>query len=81
WVVREGVTNVVRHSRAHTCTIAVGPDWLEIAVDGRGGPADPGNGLTGLRERVAAAGGTVRAGNGDGGWRLRVEMAGGLNPA
>ncbi|MGE0026222.1 MAG: sensor histidine kinase [Thermoleophilia bacterium] len=81
WVVREGVTNVVRHSRAHTCTIAVGPDWLEIADDGRGGPADPGNGLTGLRERVAAAGGTVRAGNGDGGRRLRVEMAGGLNPA
>jgi two-component system, NarL family, sensor histidine kinase DesK len=75
WVVREGVTNVVRHSRAHTCTIAIGPDWLEIADDGRGAPADPGNGLTGLRERVAAAGGTVRAGAGDGGWRLRVEMA------
>ncbi len=75
WVVREGVTNVVRHSRAHTCTIEVGPDWLEIADDGRGGPADAGNGLTGLRERVAAAGGTVRAGAADGGWRLRVEMA------
>jgi two-component system sensor histidine kinase DesK len=74
WVVREGVTNVVRHSRAQTCTIAIGPDWLEIADDGLGGPADPGNGLTGLRERVAAAGGTVRAGNGDGGWRLRVDM-------
>ncbi len=75
WVVREGVTNVVRHSRAHTCTIAMGPDWLEIADDGRGGPAPAGNGLRGLRERVAAAGGTVRADASDGGWRLRVEMA------
>jgi two-component system sensor histidine kinase DesK len=76
WVVREGVTNVVRHSRAHTCTIAVGPDWLEIADDGRGGADAPGNGLTGLRERVAAAGGTVRAGSEAGGWRLRVDMRG-----
>jgi two-component system sensor histidine kinase DesK len=80
WVVREGVTNVVRHSQAHTCTIAIGPDWLEIADDGTGGAGDPGNGLTGLRERVAAAGGTVRAGAADGGWRLRVDM-GGLSPA
>src|SRR5262249_35436833 len=27
WVVREGVTNVVRHSRAAHCTITLGPDW------------------------------------------------------
>jgi hypothetical protein len=27
WVVREGVTNVVRHSRATHCTISFGPDW------------------------------------------------------
>ena len=25
WVVREGVTNVVRHSRAQTCVIEAGP--------------------------------------------------------
>ncbi len=74
WVVREGVTNVVRHSRARTCVIALGPTWLEIEDDGRGGPPDAGNGLAGLRERVAAAGGTVRAGAGPRGWRLRVEM-------
>jgi two-component system, NarL family, sensor histidine kinase DesK len=78
WVVREGVTNVVRHSRARTCTIALGPDWLEIADDGRGDrvPAPAGSGLAGLRERVAAAGGTVLVGAGPRGWRLRVDMDG-----
>ncbi len=80
WVVREGVTNVVRHARATTCTISVGPDWVEVADDGRSIAADAGNGLTGLGERVAAVGGRVQAGPWAGGeragWRLRVELAG-----
>ena len=79
WVVREGVTNVVRHSRARHCVIALGPTWLEIEDDGRGGPPEPGSGLAGLRERVAAAGGVLRAGGGPEGWRLRVEMGGVLS--
>jgi two-component system sensor histidine kinase DesK len=75
WVLREGVTNVVRHSRADTCTISVGETWLEITDDGRGGMNDPGNGLIGLRERVSAQGGTVSASSpDDGGWQLRVDM-------
>ena len=37
WVVREGVTNVVRHARAGSCTITIGPNWIEIVDDGRGG--------------------------------------------
>ena len=75
WVVREGVTNVIRHSRAQNCAITVGPDWLEIVDDGRGGGDTCGTGLRGLRERVAAAGGTVMAGGGlTGGWTLRVEL-------
>ena len=36
WVVREAVTNVVRHSRAEHCTITLGPRWIEIVDDGRG---------------------------------------------
>jgi two-component system, NarL family, sensor histidine kinase DesK len=80
WVVREGVTNVVRHARATTCEISVGPDWVEVADDGRSTNALPGNGLTGLGERVEAVGGRVVAGpwaRGDeAGWRLRVELAG-----
>jgi two-component system sensor histidine kinase DesK len=75
WVVREGVTNVVRHSRAQAATITVGATFLEIADDGRGGPVVNGSGLSGLTERVAAAAGTVTAGPGpSGGWTLRVDL-------
>jgi two-component system sensor histidine kinase DesK len=80
WVVREGVTNAVRHSRAGHCAVRLGPTWVEVIDDGRGGMAGgrsgiatAGNGLTGLRERVAAVGGTVRT-MADSGWRLRVEV-------
>jgi two-component system sensor histidine kinase DesK len=75
WVVREGVTNVVRHSRADHCRVELGPDWIEIADDGRGGTPGAGNGLTGLRERIAAAGGTLTAsGGGFTGFRLRASV-------
>ncbi len=82
WAVREGVTNVVRHARARTVTITVARERecavLEVVDDGRARPeaADaPGNGLTGLAERVAAAGGTVDAGpRPEGGFRLAVRV-------
>jgi two-component system sensor histidine kinase DesK len=76
WVVREGVTNVVRHSRAAHCTVALGPNWIEIVDDGPGGPLalNPGNGLSGLRERVAAFDGVIEVGALTPGWRVRVEL-------
>jgi len=77
WVVREGITNVVRHSRGTTCTITVGRNWLAIADDGTCvETASPGSGLTGLGERVAAVGGTVASGCAEDGpgWRLRVDL-------
>ncbi|TAM80749.1 MAG: sensor histidine kinase [Jatrophihabitans sp.] len=79
WVVRESVTNVVRHAHAQHCTVAVGGRWIEVRDDGRGGLPGAGTGLIGLRERVDAAGGTVRAGGvGVGGvgagWRVRVDV-------
>ncbi|GIG59179.1 hypothetical protein Lfu02_35510 [Longispora fulva] len=62
YVVREGVTNVLRHSGATRCQIRLGPTWLEVRDNGVAPPGPAGNGLTGLRERLAAVGGTVDAG-------------------
>jgi two-component system sensor histidine kinase DesK len=77
WVVREGVTNVVRHAHASSCAVRLSASEVEIVDDGVGVPSDPGNGLAGLRERVAAVGGTVDAGPlQPRGWRLRVSLAG-----
>jgi two-component system sensor histidine kinase DesK len=70
WTVREGVTNVIRHSGARRCVVRLGATAVEVCDDGRGpvdcpgpdGRPDPranghaGHGLDGLRERAAAAG-------------------------
>ena len=76
WVVREAVTNVVRHSRATNCTVAVGPRWIEITDDGRGSASATrsGNGLTGLRERIDNVGGTVTVSGSSRGWTVRAEL-------
>jgi two-component system sensor histidine kinase DesK len=76
WVVREGLTNVVRHSRATSCTVSLGPTWVEVVDDGVGVPrGQSGHGLEGLRERVEAAGGTLVVGPGPrGGWRLLADV-------
>jgi two-component system, NarL family, sensor histidine kinase DesK len=75
WAVREGVTNIVRHARASSCTIAVSPTAVEIIDDGVATTTQPGNGLTGLRERADAVGATVEAGPiAPHGWRLRVAV-------
>lgn len=66
WVVREGVTNVIRHSGATSCWVSVEADHLVIADDGRGPDAphqrsnNGGHGLQGLRERAAQVGAVVQ---------------------
>lgn len=81
WVVREGLTNVVRHSRARTCRVEVSPSAVEIVDDGVGGPRRCGNGLSGLTGRVTSAGGVIEAGPAEpSGWRLAVRLTGGASP-
>jgi two-component system, NarL family, sensor histidine kinase DesK len=75
WVLREGLTNVVRHAHASTCVVRLSRSSVEITDDGVGGLAPLGGGLRGLRERVAAAGGAVDAGPVlPKGWRLSVNL-------
>jgi two-component system sensor histidine kinase DesK len=88
WAVREGVTNVIRHSRAKRCTIRVscekGTARVEVANDGGREPEGSrrgitsGSGLSGLTERLTAGGGRLEAGptlaEGSPGFRLRVEL-------
>jgi two-component system sensor histidine kinase DesK len=62
-ILREAVTNVVRHAQARNCRLRLvannGDCVLEIQDDGRGGSLLEGNGLRGMRERVEALGGTI----------------------
>jgi len=76
WVVREGVTNVVRHSGAKRCRVRVTPTEVEITDDGNGpSEAAAGRGLAGLRERAEAAGGSLTIGHApDRGFTLRVRV-------
>ncbi|MXQ66583.1 hypothetical protein GQ466_21420 [Actinomadura rayongensis] len=76
WAVREGVTNVVRHSGARTCEITWEDDVLSIVDDGSAaGAPSGGHGLRGLRERVADAGGSLTAGpRPGGGFALTVRL-------
>jgi two-component system sensor histidine kinase DesK len=66
-VVREAVTNVVRHARARNCHLRLMPVngncHLEIQDDGTGGGNVEGNGLRGMRERIEALGGTFERDN------------------
>jgi two-component system, NarL family, sensor histidine kinase DesK len=79
WAVREGTTNVIRHSGATRCeiTISAGASSTDVEVvdDGRGGDGDGGSGLAGLAERAWQRHGHVDAGPGpDGGYRLHVSV-------
>ncbi|WP_328691959.1 histidine kinase [Streptomyces phaeochromogenes] len=82
WALREAVTNVVRHSGARRCTVELvrrqtleGP-VLELSVedDGGGAGSGPGNGLTGLRERLEKVGGELEAGSARHGFRLLARV-------
>jgi two-component system sensor histidine kinase DesK len=78
WVVREGITNVIRHSGAKRCWVNVMADRVEVLDDGRGPSASggsAGHGLIGLRERAGMVGAGLQVGTGPaGGFRLAVKV-------
>ena len=70
-VVQEALTNVLKHAgpdaHAHVALrytpVGISVDVLDDGIGAAGAPADaPGNGLRGMRERVAAMGGALTAG-------------------
>jgi two-component system, NarL family, sensor histidine kinase DesK len=80
WSMREGVTNVLRHSAARSTEISVVRQdnlvRLEIVNDGVvGGPPEDGSGLAGLASRINELSGSVTAEFiEDDRFRLRVEV-------
>lgn len=83
WVVREAVTNVVRHSAAAHCEIVVAASGQRVRVtvtdDGVGTHPDlvassTGTGLKGLRERLAAAGGFLESEQRAPGFRVTADL-------
>ena len=81
-VVREASTNVLRHAHAKTCRVRLvnrnNAALLEIVDDGLGSDAREGNGLLGMRERVASLGGSLVR-DGRSGMRLEITLP--LSPA
>lgn len=76
-VLREAVTNIVRHAGASECSIEVSTaedrTQLVIADDGRGDIRQEGNGLRGMRERVRELGGSLSL-DSNRGTRLQIEL-------
>ncbi len=75
--LREAVTNVVRHAQATFCRLSLRQEAgfceLEIADNGRGGTAEDGSGLSGMRQRVESLGGILER-DGSRGTLLRIRV-------
>jgi two-component system, NarL family, sensor histidine kinase DesK len=78
-VLREGVTNVVRHSAARQVTVRIEPELISVRDDGPGADdaagGSEGAGLRGLRERLTAVGATLEHGPVAGGGYVLVARA------
>ena len=76
-IVREAVTNVVRHAAAQSCVLKLASlkdqCLIEIHDDGRGCNGDEGNGMRGMRERIEALGGTLERVN-EKGTKLKIQF-------
>ena len=76
--VREAATNIQRHARAQHAQASFGMEGdqavLRINDDGRGGAIMPGNGLSGMRERIERLQGSLRIDSSGGGRGTCVEV-------
>ncbi|GAB3491603.1 sensor histidine kinase [Amycolatopsis cihanbeyliensis] len=83
WVLRESVTNILRHSEPTICTLELVQtgDRFEFLIENDGvtgrGDAAPGRGLAGIAERVRRIGGTCGTEVTDGQFRLTATLAAG----
>lgn len=77
WVVRESVTNVLRHSSARRVRISFTDGELRVDNDGsRASEVVEGSGLRGLRERLGAIGATLDVRADDDRWSVAVGLPG-----
>jgi two-component system sensor histidine kinase DesK len=78
-VLREAMTNVLRHAQPSRCTIEIGADRLVVCNDGVSGPGDgAGTGLVGLERYLEEHAGRLAAGcDGRGGYRLEAVLGSG----
>jgi len=87
-VVQEGLTNALRYASGASVAVRVRGERRTLVVEVENGPTPAartdaplagigtGNGLTGLRERLAAVGGTLEAGpTAAGGWLLSARIS------
>ncbi|KDN87453.1 histidine kinase [Kitasatospora cheerisanensis KCTC 2395] len=76
-VLREGVTNVLRHSRATECALDLGPAGLRLTNDRpHPGPHTPGRGTPNLTARAAAHHADLStAATGPDSWTLTLDLA------
>ncbi|MFK7886049.1 MAG: sensor histidine kinase [Gammaproteobacteria bacterium] len=82
-IVREAVTNVIRHANASTCRIDVARDEqglvMNVIDNGQGFDSDEGQGLTGMRERLTVLNGTLTVRSNEG-THLQVKLPGAGRP-
>ncbi len=82
-VLREAITNVIRHANARHCRIELDDHDRQVRLivsdDGHGGDMREGNGLKGMRERLQKVAGRLDIASGRQGTRLSVLMP--LQPA
>ncbi len=73
WVVREGTTNIVKHSSATRAVLALGPVGMSLRNDGAATSVHgERSGLVGLAERLSARGATLDTTSSDGEFILEI---------